>query len=63
MNILFDGNYLIHKTFSIWSMYYQDRKKTPEENDAALIEAMRDKDKLMLAQLSTDLRMLIGLRL
>lgn len=45
MNILFDGNYLIHKTFSIWSMYYQDRKKTPEENDAALIEAMRDKDK------------------
>ena len=45
MNILFDGNYLIHKTFSIWSMYYQDRKKTPEENDAALIEAMCDKDK------------------
>ena len=43
-NIIFDGNYLIHKTFSIWTLYYQDRKKTPEENEQAIIEALRDKE-------------------
>ena len=48
MNILFDGNYLVHKTFSVWSMYYQDRKKTPEENDQLLLEALRDNDKLQV---------------
>ena len=45
MNLLFDGNYLIHKTFSIWSTYFQDRKATPEENEALLLEALQDKDK------------------
>lgn len=45
MNILFDGNYLIWKTFSVWSMYYQDRKKTPEDNDQALLEALKDPEK------------------
>ena len=45
MNILFDGNYLIHKAFSVWSMYYQDRNKTTEENEQLLLEALRDKEK------------------
>lgn len=45
MNLLFDGNYLIWKTFSIWSTYFQDRKATPEENEALLLEALQDKDK------------------
>ena len=44
MNILFDGNFLIHKTFSVWSMYYQDRKLSVEENEQRLINAMRDKE-------------------
>lgn len=45
MNILFDGNFLIHKTFSVWSMYYQDRKLSAEENEQRLCEALRDKEK------------------
>ena len=45
MNKLFDGNYLFHKTFSVWSTYYQDRNATPEENDRMLCEALRDKEK------------------
>lgn len=45
MNILFDGNFLFYKSFSIWSTYYQDRKKTPEENEAILVDALRDKEK------------------
>lgn len=44
MNIIFDGNFLIHKTFSVWSMYYQDRKLTSEENERRLIEAIGDKE-------------------
>lgn len=44
MNIIFDGNFLIHKTFSVWSMYYQDRKLSPEENEQRLITAIRDKE-------------------
>lgn len=44
-NIIFDGNYLIHKTFGVWSTYYQDRKKTPEENEQAVLEALLDKEK------------------
>lgn len=44
MNIIFDGNFLIWKTFSVWSMYYQDRKLTPEENEQRLIAALRDKE-------------------
>lgn len=45
MNIMFDTNYLFHKTFSVWSMYYQNAKATPEENEQNLINALRDKDK------------------
>lgn len=45
MNIIFDGNFLVWKTFSVWSMYYQDRKATAEENEQKLIEALRDKEK------------------
>lgn len=45
MNILFDTNFLMHKTFSVWSMYYQDRKATPEENEKKIAEALQDKDK------------------
>lgn len=45
MNIIFDGNYLYYKTFSVWSTYYQDKKTTPEENEANLINALRDKEK------------------
>jgi hypothetical protein len=45
MNILFDGNFLFHKTFSVWSMYYQDRKKSPEENEKAILDALNDKEK------------------
>lgn len=45
MNILFDGNYLFHKTFSVWSMYYQKKNATPEENEQMLCEALRDKEK------------------
>jgi 5'-3' exonuclease len=48
MNILFDGNFLFHKTFSVWSMYYQDRKKTAEENEIILSESLRDKEKLQV---------------
>lgn len=44
MNILFDLNWHIHKTFSIWSMYYQDRKLTAQENERRLIAAIRDKE-------------------
>ena len=47
INILFDGNYLVHKCFSIWSMYYQDRKKTPEENDAGRASYEADKESLI----------------
>ena len=42
MNILFDGNFLIHKTFSVWSMYYQDRKKTTEENEQLLLKILKE---------------------
>ena len=45
INLIFDGNYLIHKTFSVWSMYYQDRKNTPEQNEEAVFEALCDKEK------------------
>lgn len=45
MNIIFDGNYLLWKTFSVWSLYYQDKKATTEENEQNLINALRDKDK------------------
>lgn len=45
MNILFDGNYLIWKTFSIWSTYYQDRRALPNENERRLREALTDKEK------------------
>ena len=45
MNILFDGNYLIHRSFSVWSTYYQDRKATPEENDERIKVALNDKEK------------------
>lgn len=45
MNIVFDGNYLIHKCFSVWATYYQDRKATPEENDEAIRLALEDKEK------------------
>ena len=44
MNLIFDGNYLIWKTFSVWSLYYQDRKLSPEENEKRLINAIRDKE-------------------
>lgn len=45
MNLLFDGNFLFHKTFSVWSMYYQDRKASPDENERLLTEALQDKEK------------------
>jgi len=45
VNLIFDGNYLIHKTFGVWSTYYQDRKKTSEENENAILEALLDKEK------------------
>ena len=45
LNILFDGNYLIHRCFSVWQMYYQDRKLSPEENQQRVVEALRDKEK------------------
>ena len=45
LNLLFDGNYLIHKTFGVWSTYYMDKKKTAEENEQAVAEALRDKEK------------------
>lgn len=45
MNILFDGNFLVHKCFSIWSLYYQDRKATPERNEELVRDALRDKEK------------------
>ena len=44
-NIIFDGNFLIHRDFSIWSTYYQDRKKTAEENEQAVFDALLDKEK------------------
>ena len=44
-NILVDGNFCIHKAFAVWSTYYQDRKKTPEENEQAVLEALIDKEK------------------
>lgn len=44
MNLIFDTNWHIHKTFSVWSMYYQDRKLSPEENEQRLIAAIRDKE-------------------
>lgn len=43
MNILFDGNFLYHKTFSVWSTYYQ-KSKDAEENERALIEALSNKE-------------------
>ncbi len=45
MNLLFDGNFLFYKTFSVWSTYYQDRKASPEENEKLLTEALQDKEK------------------
>lgn len=45
VNIIFDGNYLLHKTFSIWSLYYQDRKKTADENALEVKKALLDKEK------------------
>lgn len=45
LNILFDGNYLIHRCFSIWQLYYQDRKATAEENAKSITAALRDKEK------------------
>ena len=45
INVIFDGNYLIHKCVSIWSLYYQDKKKTPEENDLIMLQAFQDKEK------------------
>lgn len=45
VNVIFDGNYLIHKCFSVWSLYYQDRKKSPEENDQIISNALKDKEK------------------
>lgn len=45
MNILFDTNWHMHKTFSVWSMYYQDRKLSAEENELRIAEALRDKEK------------------
>lgn len=44
MNIIFDGNFLIWKCFSVWSMYHQDRKTSPEENEQRLIAALKDKE-------------------
>ena len=44
-NLIFDGNFLLHKAFAVWSTYYQDRKKTPEENEQAVLEALLDKEK------------------
>lgn len=43
MNILFDGNFLYWKTFSIWSTYYQ-KSKDAEENEQALIKALTEKE-------------------
>lgn len=45
LNLLFDGNFLIHKAFGIWSLYYQDRKVSPEENEKRIAEALKDKEK------------------
>lgn len=45
LNILFDGNYLIHKTFGVWATYYQDRKLSAEENEQRVLEALKDKEK------------------
>lgn len=45
MNIIFDGNYLIHKSFGVWCTYYQDRKKTPEENEEIIRLSLIDKKK------------------
>ena len=45
INIVFDGNFCIHKAFAVWSTYYQERKKTPEENEQAVLEALLDKEK------------------
>lgn len=45
MNILCDGNFLVHRCFSIWSLYYQDRKATPEENESRIMAALKDKEK------------------
>ena len=45
VNIIVDGNYIIHRDFSVWSTYYQDRKKSPAENELAVLEALRDKEK------------------
>lgn len=45
LNILFDGNYLIHRCFSVWQTYYQDRKASPEENAERVGEALKDKQK------------------
>ena len=56
-NLIFDGNFLLHKTTSIWATYYQDRKKTPEENEAAVKEALQDKEKcqVLLRKIIIDL--------
>jgi len=44
-NILVDGNFCIHKAFAVWSTYYQDAKKTQEENEQLIIKALLDKEK------------------
>lgn len=43
MNILFDGNFLYWKTFSIWSTYYQ-KSKDAKENEEALMKALSEKE-------------------
>lgn len=45
MNILFDGNYLVHKCFSVWSTYYTDRTATAEYNQQQIVEALVSIDK------------------
>lgn len=56
-NIVFDGNYLIHRDFSVWSLYYQDPKKTAEENEEIIRQALTDKEKqqVLLRKIIIDL--------
>lgn len=44
MNLIFDFNYIYHKTFSIWCTY-QNLKFSPEENERIIGDALRDKEK------------------
>lgn len=44
MNIIFDGNFLFWKSYSVWSMYHTDRHSSPEENEQRIAKALQDRE-------------------